>query len=67
MRKIYMQYDSTLKNGLTLVELAAIVCKLGIDVDEKRLRGLFNMMDLNRNGVIEFDELSFVIIDDSYK
>jgi len=62
-----MQYDSTLKAGLTLVELAAIVSKLGVDVDEKRLRGLFSLIDLNKNGVIEFDELSYVIIDDSYK
>ena len=67
LRKIYMQYDSTLKRGLTIVELAGIVAKLGIDVDEKRLRGLFCMVDMNRNGVIEFDELSYFIIDELYK
>lgn len=62
-----MQYDSTLKRGLTLVDMAGIVAKLGIDVDEKGLRGLFALIDMNRNGVIEFDELSYVIIDDVYK
>lgn len=67
LRKIYMQYDSTMKRGITVVELAGIVAKLGIDVNEKSLRGLFGLIDMNRNGMIEFDELSYCIIDDCYK
>lgn len=67
LRKIYMQYDSTMKRGITIVELAGIVAKLGIDVNEKSLRGLFGLIDMNRNGMIEFDELSYFIIDELYK
>ena len=67
LRKLYLQFDPTMKRGLTLVELAGVCAKLAIEADEKQLRGLFAMLDLNHNGVIDFDEFNYFIVEDAYK
>jgi len=51
---------------LTKVELGAMLGKLKINAADKYLEALICMMDSNKNGVIEFEELVTFLIQNRY-
>lgn len=67
LRKIFKQFDLNESGTITIEELAAMLAKLGIQIERKYIQGLLRAMDLNNNGVIEFDEFATLVIYDPYK
>lgn len=67
LRQIFKSFDLNSSGNITIEELAAMLAKLGIQIDRKYINGTLRAMDLNGNGVIEFEEFANLIIFDPYK
>ena len=64
LREIFRTYDTDKSGALTINEMAGLLAKLGISVQEKELLALMREMDTNSSGVIEFEEFcQFMVID----
>jgi Ca2+-binding EF-hand superfamily protein len=44
-----------------------MLAKLGIQIERKFIQGLLRALDLNNNGMIEFEEFATLVIYDPYK
>jgi calmodulin len=67
LRKIFKEFDLNNSGSITLDELAAMLAKLGIQVDRKFIVAILRKIDSNGSGVIEFEEFMSIVIYDPYK
>jgi Ca2+-binding EF-hand superfamily protein len=49
------------------VELEGMLSKLGVDCENKQLLAMFDRIDVNGNGFIEFEEFNNFILHHAYK
>ena len=64
LRDIFRTFDLDKSGCLTLNEMAGLLAKLGVAVNEKELLALMREMDSNNSGVIEFEEFcQFMVLD----
>ena len=64
LRDIFRTFDLDKSGYLTLNEMAGLLAKLGVAVNEKELLALMREMDSNNSGVIEFEEFcQFMVLD----
>ena len=64
LREIFRTFDLDKSGYLTLNEMAGLLAKLGVAVNEKELLALMREMDSNNSGVIEFEEFcQFMVLD----
>ena len=64
LRDIFRTFDLDKSGCLTINEMAGLVAKLGVAVNEKELLALMREMDTNNSGVIEFEEFcQFMVLD----
>ena len=66
LRELYREHDRDSSGTLTKVELGAMLGKLKINAADKYLEALICMMDSNKGGVIEFEELVTFLIQNRY-
>ena len=66
LREIFRQFDRDNNGVLSKVELDALLKKINLNVDEKYLEALIKKLDINDNGVIEFEELVSFVIQERY-
>ncbi|KAI7738499.1 hypothetical protein M8C21_004652 [Ambrosia artemisiifolia] len=57
LRDIFNRFDMDSDGSLTHLELAALLRSLGLEPSGDQIYMLFNKMDSNGNGAVEFDEL----------
>lgn len=67
LRQIFKLFDLNNSGTITIEELAAMLAKLGIQIDRKYIQGFLRALDLNNNGMIEFEEFATLVIYDPYK
>ena len=67
LRKIFKSFDLNNSGTITIDELAAMLAKIGINVDRKYIQAMFNQIDRNANGTVEFEEFANVVIYNPYK
>jgi len=67
LRSIFKQFDLNNSGGISILELAAMLAKLGIVVDQKYIEAMHADIDTNRNGLIDFDEFANLVIYNPYK
>jgi Ca2+-binding EF-hand superfamily protein len=67
LREIFRTYDTDKSGALTINEMAGLLAKLGIAVEEKELLALMREMDTNKTGVIEFEEFCQYMVIDPWK
>lgn len=67
LRQIFKLFDLNNSGTITIEELAAMLAKLGIQIERKYIQGLLRALDLNNNGMIEFEEFATLVIYDPYK
>ncbi|KAI5678725.1 hypothetical protein M9H77_09675 [Catharanthus roseus] len=64
MKDIFMRFDMDKDGSLTQLELAALLRSLGLKPTGDQIYLLLSNMDVNGNGLIEFDELVDAILPD---
>ncbi|CAI9284079.1 unnamed protein product [Lactuca saligna] len=57
LREIFTRFDMDSDGSLTYLELAALLRSLGLKLSGDQIYVLFNNMDSNGNGAVEFEEL----------
>ncbi|MFS7911968.1 putative EF-hand domain-containing protein [Helianthus anomalus] len=57
LRDIFNRFDMDADGSLTHLELAALLRSLGLEPSGDQIYMLFNKMDSNGNGAVEFEEL----------
>jgi Ca2+-binding EF-hand superfamily protein len=67
LRSIFKQFDLNHSGGISILELAAMLAKLGIVVDQKYIEAMHAQIDTNRNGLIDFEEFANLVIYNPYK
>jgi Ca2+-binding EF-hand superfamily protein len=67
LRTIFKQFDLNQSGGISVIELAAMLAKLGVLVDNKYIEAMFKQIDTNNNGIIEFSEFANLVIYNPYK
>jgi|LauGreDrversion4_2_1035121.scaffolds.fasta_scaffold283006_2 Ca2+-binding EF-hand superfamily protein len=67
LRTIFKQFDLNQSGGISVIELAALLAKLGVLVDNKYIEAMFKQIDTNNNGIIEFSEFANLVIYNPYK
>lgn len=67
LRSIFKQFDLNHPGGISILELAAMLAKLGIVVDQKYIEAMHAQIDTNRNGLIDFEEFANLVIYNPYK
>jgi Ca2+-binding EF-hand superfamily protein len=67
LRSIFKQFDLNNSGGISILELAAMLAKLGIVVDQKYIEAMHEHIDKNRNGLIDFEEFANLVIYNPYK
>jgi len=64
LRKLFKDFDLTKSGFLTLEELEAMLIRLQAPVQDAHLWAVFNHIDKNKSGYIEFEEfVNFVVYD----
>lgn len=67
LRSIFKQFDLNNSGGISILELAAMLAKLGIVVDQKYIEAMHAHIDSNSNGLIDFEEFANLVIYNPYK
>jgi Ca2+-binding EF-hand superfamily protein len=67
LRRIFSQFDCNGNAILSTPELAGMLSKLGVDCELKMLAALFKRIDVNGNGLIEFEEFNNFVVHHQYK
>ena len=67
LRNIFRDFDQDKNGVMTVNELDGLLGKLNIKVSSRDLTALFQRLDCNGNGVIEFEEFRKIVLDDPYK
>lgn len=67
LRKIFAQFDTNKTGYISINELHSMCSSLGISVDKKNVHAILNVIDTNRNNVIEFEEFRVFILYNPYK
>lgn len=57
LREIFARFDMDSDGSLTYLELAALLRSIGLKLSGDQIYMLFNNMDSNENGAVEFEEL----------
>lgn len=66
LREVFRQFDRDNNGVLSKNELANLLKKINLIVDEKYLEALIIKLDTNKNGVIEFEELVSFVVQERY-
>ena len=67
LRKIFSDFDLNGSKNMCHSELEGVLSKLGVDYEEKQMMALFDRIDVNGNGFIEFEEFNNFILHHAYK
>lgn len=67
LRKIFKSFDINQSGAITIDELSAMLAKLGISVERKYVEATLRQIDTNKNGMIEFEEFTTLVLYDPYK
>jgi Ca2+-binding EF-hand superfamily protein len=67
LEKIFKDFDLNGSGTITQDEMGAMMGKLGIAVEKKYVNALIRELDINKSGMLEFDEFRRFIIYDPYK
>ena len=67
LRNIFRRFDIDRSGTLSTSELAGLLSSLGVACTEPQLIAAFKLIDLNGNGVIDFEEFNQFLIVDPYK
>lgn len=67
LRKIFKDFDIDGSGAICLDELTAMLAKLSISFETKEVQAILNELDLNKSGMIEFDEFAAFLLYDPYK
>ena len=67
LRDMFRTFDKDKSGYLSADELAGLLAQLGVAVKDHELISVMNMLDKNKNGVIEFDEFENFVVVDPYK
>ena len=58
LRNIFRRFDVDRSGNLSVHELAGLLSNLGVACNEPELIAAFKLIDLNNNGVIDFEEFN---------
>ena len=67
LRDIFRSYDVDNSGALSLIELAGLMSKLGVDFTQTQLYAVMRELDVNNSGVIEFEEFCQFLLYNPYK
>jgi len=67
LRSIFVEFQGPNSNIITQAGLDALLLKLNIEVPQELIPKLFNSLDKNKTGYIEFDEFENFILYNPYK
>ena len=62
LREVFREFDRNSNGSLTKTELAALLNKINLNVDDKYLDALIKKLDTNGNGAVEFEEFVHFIV-----
>jgi len=66
LRKIFKEFDMNKNGFMTIDELNAMMIRLEIPIHGSHLASVFQVIDRNRSGYIEFEEFAYFIVNDPY-
>lgn len=66
LRNLFRTFDVDGSGAITLNELAGMTGKLGVAVTDDELVALMRWLDINKSGVIEFEEFERFLIEEPY-
>ena len=67
LRNLFRNFDLDRNGVLTEVELSGLASKLGLEITGDELQAVFERIDLNGNGKLEFDEFVRLILENPFK
>ena len=62
LREVFREFDRNSNGSLSKTELAALLNKINLNVDDKYLEALIKKLDSNGNGAVEFEEFVHFIV-----
>jgi hypothetical protein len=66
LREVFRAFDTDSNGSLSELELREMLKKINLNVDERYLTALIKVLDTNKNGVIEFEELLSFVVQERY-
>lgn len=66
LRNLFRTFDVDGSGAITLEELAGMTGKLGVAVTDDELLALMRGLDINKSGVVEFEEFERFLIEEPY-
>ena len=66
LRELFRNFDRDSNGKLTLTELKGVLLKMDLTANEDIMQALLNKIDINKNGLIEFEEFVHFVINDRY-
>jgi len=66
LRNIFRNFDSNQDGVLTIRELEGLSSKLGVAMNPNEMQAVFDRIDSNKNGMLEFEEFAKHLLEDPY-
>lgn len=67
LRKLFKKFDTNNNGVLSCTEVAGLLANLGVKCERKYLAALMKVVDPNSDGVVDYEEFSNFVINDTYK
>lgn len=64
LRKVFKEFDTNYSGFLSLLDLTAMMARLDIPMERKYIATIFNHLDANNNGFIEFEEFVHFVLNE---